>query len=241
MNFSTKVVEPEFQKNIDNDFYLMNGYENKMGFSNEKICTKGISTGISRYSLRMDVEDGELLEEPKMKTIGMPNINMTIPLKVRKSLDKVIDIILDLSNEELLDYIEEYKKEFFKYKPSDIAEMSGVTHLHKYAQGVNTKGIYHRSKASLYYNDLLKKHQLEDIYDIIEENDKVMFILLKDNNITDANVLGFKEDAFLKDVGLLDYINYDLHFQKLFLEPLKKFCGTINWKTDRGSSLMSLF
>ncbi len=68
-----------------------------------------------------------------------------------------------------------------------------------------------------------------------------MIIYLKNNPIIKSDVLAYKEDSFLVKTGLYKYIDYDKHFDKLFMEAVKTFTDTINWKTDKNSTLAKLF
>lgn len=235
VDLNEKVLTPQINKDIDELFYLHNGYINRMSTVNEVIA-KGLVTGISKYSLRVYAAEGNILDKPKSKTTGMPQINMTIPKPVRNALNNIVDIIFDKDNHALTKYIDEYKQEFNNYKPSDISLKMGVSSLKKY-EGM-TKGIFWASKASLIYNDILISNKLDQEFDLIEEGDKINIIYLNKNPITRAETLAFKDDEFLVRMGLDKYIDRDKHFNNLFLEAVKTFCETINWNTNANSLLL---
>ena len=44
-----------------------------------------------------------------------------------------------------------------------------------------------------------------------------------------------------KEFGLDKYIDFDLQFQKSFLDPLQVIMDTINWKAEKIATLEDLF
>jgi hypothetical protein len=44
-----------------------------------------------------------------------------------------------------------------------------------------------------------------------------------------------------KELDIEKYVDYDLQFEKSFLEPLKIILDSINWKTEHVSSLEDFF
>jgi hypothetical protein len=44
-----------------------------------------------------------------------------------------------------------------------------------------------------------------------------------------------------KEFNLEKYIDYDIQFDKAYLDPLRTIVNTIGWKTERVSSLESFF
>ena len=232
-----KVFQPLVNENINNDFYMVNGYKNMMSLTREVIASHGLITGISKYTLRLTDNKGKsFIDKPKQKTVGMPNISVTLSKNIKKALDKVVQIIFDGDNLELVKFIDTFRKEFETYKPTDIAQLMGVSSVDKYKDA--TKDIFWVSKASMIYNNIVKKHDLEDEFDLVGENDKVHVLFLNKNPITRAETLAFKDDEFLVRMGLDRYIDRDKHFNNLFLEAVKTFCETINWNTNANSLLL---
>jgi hypothetical protein len=43
------------------------------------------------------------------------------------------------------------------------------------------------------------------------------------------------------EFGLQEYIDYDLQFEKAFLEPIKVILDQIGWSTEKRNSLESFF
>ena len=86
---------------------------------------------------------------------------------------------------------------------------------------------------------LLKK------YPLIQDGEKIKFLYLKKPNPVGGicgrdHVISFSSNV-PKEFDLDTYINYDLQFEKSFLDPLKTILDAIGWKHERAASLESLF
>ena len=75
---------------------------------------------------------------------------------------------------------------------------------------------------------------------MIANGEKVKFIFLKKPNIIQENVIAFIQD-FPKELGLDKYIDYDLQFEKSFIDPLKSILDSIGWKVEKTTNLDSFF
>lgn len=90
------------------------------------------------------------------------------------------------------------------------------------------------------YNFYLRKLGLTNKYPIIQEGEKIRFLYLKVPNKINENVISFIQD-FPTELGLDKYVDYDLQFNKSFLEPLSTIINTIGWKTEKINTLEFLF
>jgi hypothetical protein len=63
---------------------------------------------------------------------------------------------------------------------------------------------------------------------------------LKKPNIIQENIISFIQD-FPKELGLDKYIDYELQFEKAFLEPLKSILDVIGWSVEKTVNLDSFF
>jgi hypothetical protein len=75
---------------------------------------------------------------------------------------------------------------------------------------------------------------------LIQEGEKIKFIYLKQPNIFWNNTLAFLS-SLPKQLGAEQYIDYDLQFQKSFLEPLDIILSSIGWNTEKIESIDSFF
>ena len=75
---------------------------------------------------------------------------------------------------------------------------------------------------------------------MINNGDKIKFVQLKKPNPIGENVISFTSD-FPKELGLQQYIDYDLQFDKAFLEPVKVILDAIGWNVEKTVNLELFF
>ena len=103
-------------------------------------------------------------------------------------------------------------------------------------------GIPLNSRASLIYNEFIKKHNLEGSFNLIQAGDKIKYIYLKTPNTLGEtiknttgrtikssypDVIAFTDDNFIQ--YFKDYIDYDTQFEKSFIKPLEFMTNAINF------------
>ena len=90
-----------------------------------------------------------------------------------------------------------------------------------------------------YCSTIIDKN-LTNKYSLIQNGEKIKFCYLKKPNIIHENVLSFIQD-YPVELGLDKYIDYDLQFNKAFLEPLKIILDAIGWSVEKTANLESFF
>jgi len=142
----------------------------------------------------------------------------------------------------LHDYVEKTKKDFLAMTPEEIAFPRGCNNMSKYRDDGNiySKGCPIHVRGSLLYNHYLKEFNVSEKYEKIQEGDKIKFIFLKEPNTIRENILGFNS-KIPKEFGIHSYIDYEMMFQKAFLEPLDTIVKTLGWYTEKQSTLEDLF
>ena len=90
------------------------------------------------------------------------------------------------------------------------------------------------------FNHYVKKNKLDNKYSLISNGEKVKFLYLQKPNIIQENVISFIQQ-FPEELNLDKYIDYDLQFEKSFLEPLKIILDSIGWQAERTANLESFF
>ena len=95
-------------------------------------------------------------------------------------------------------------------------------------------------RGAIVFNALLKKHKLTKKYQLIQDGDKTKFCYMKVPNPVQENVFSILT-VLPKEFNLNKFIDYDLQFEKAYLDPLRTIVNTIGWKPERGSSLESFF
>jgi len=95
-------------------------------------------------------------------------------------------------------------------------------------------------RGSLLFNHYLKEKNLLGKYNVINNGEKIKFVYLKNPNPIRENVIAFISE-FPKEFGLMQYIDYDLQFNKSFIEPLKAILDAIGWSVEKTATLDAFF
>jgi hypothetical protein len=241
-----KICKEQLQK-IINDSYedladYLNAYSQKMIMKRESIADRGIWTAKKRYMLNVYDSEGVRYSEPKMKIMGIEAVKSSTPKFCRGKIKEAIKIIMKSNESDLREYIDTVKKEFLSLPPEDIAFPRGVNNLKTYSSNISiyTKGTPIHVRGSLVYNNLLKKRDLLKKYTEIHEGEKIKFLYLKEPNMIRENIISFNS-ILPPEFELHDYIDYNLQFQKTFIEPISTILDAISWSLENKSTLDSFF
>ena len=208
----------------------------------EKICSSALWRKKKNYILNVWDNEGVRYSEPKIKMSGIEAVKTSTPAYCRTAIKNAIEIIMNGEEEEVIKYIEKIRKEFFNLSPSEIAFPRGVSNIQKFE---SSSSIYGKStpmhiRGSLLYNHYLKDKKLTNKYSLIQSGDKIKYIYLKKPNPIHENVISFIQ-VLPKELGLDRYVDYELQFEKSFIDPVKSILDIIGWKVEKTSSLESFF
>ena len=81
---------------------------------------------------------------------------------------------------------------------------------------------------------------MDNKYSLIQNGEKIKFCYLKKPNTLHENVISFIQE-FPKELDIDKYVDYDLQFEKSFLEPLKTILDSIGWNIEKQNTLESFF
>ena len=77
-------------------------------------------------------------------------------------------------------------------------------------------------------------------YERIQEGDKIKFLYLKEPNVIGENTIAFIT-KLPTEFDLDKYVDYNVIFEKAFIEPLKNILQPIGWHTEPQATLEDLF
>jgi DNA polymerase elongation subunit (family B) len=77
-------------------------------------------------------------------------------------------------------------------------------------------------------------------YQLIYNGDKIKFVYLYVPNSIQENVVAFP-DFLPEELELNKYIDYNLQFQKTFLDPLEIILKSIGWRAEPVATLEDFF
>lgn len=95
-------------------------------------------------------------------------------------------------------------------------------------------------RGALLYNFLLKKHNLSNKYEYIQDGDKIKFLYLKEPNVIGENTIAFSSKLPV-EFDAHKYVDYETIFEKSFVEPLNTIAEGLKWKTRPVATLEDLF
>ena len=230
---ASEKLEPFILKSYTALAKSMNAYEQKMKMSREVIADKGIWTAKKRYILNAWDIEGVRYKTPQLKIMGIEAVKSSTPAVCRQKIKDALNIIMMGDEKELNNFIQEFRDEFMKLPPEDIAYPRSVNGLKKFSSsnGMFAKGAPIHCKGAILYNHLVKKHKLSNKYPIIQEGDKIKFLHMKQPNIYTSSAFSFLT-SMPKELDIMDKIDYDEQFTKSFVEPLRIITEKIRWKID---------
>jgi len=246
ISFMDRVCEDKLQPYIDESYQelalYVNAFAQKMQMKREGLSDKGIWTAKKRYILNVYNNEGVQYSVPQMKVMGLEMIKSSTPSAIRDKMKETIKLMVTGTEDEVQDYIADFRKEFKKLPIEEISFPRSVNGLKTYTDNIMiyTKGTPIHVKGSLLYNYLLNKHKLTNKYPIIKEGEKLKFTYLIQPNPINDTVISYP-NRLPSEFGLDNYINYDLQFEKAFLDPIKIILNCMNWQAEKTNSLSNFF
>jgi DNA polymerase elongation subunit (family B) len=224
---------------------MMNAYQQKMKMKRETIANKGIWRGKKMYILNAWNVEGVQYDKPKLKLSGIEAVRSSTPHACRENIKKAFGIIMNGDQNELIQFIEEFKAKFMTLPFEDVAFPRGVKGLDADPKGyadaatIYVKGTPIHVKGALLFNHLLKEKNINHIPPI-QNGDKIRFAYLKFPNPINDTVIA-TPDEMPDELGLDKYIDRELQFNKSFLEPVKSITSVIGWNAEHISTLEDFF
>lgn len=241
--FETEVVQPKIQENIDEFCYYLNAMDkSKCGGKREIIADRFILLKKKKYLCRLRANEATVFPDdaPKIKAMGVELIKSSTPKFSIEHMSEALPILFDGTQKDLREWFERCKTEFKNAPISDIVANMTVNRVDYDLR--KDLGIPFNSRASLIYNEFIKKNNLEGSFNLIQAGDKIKYIYLKTPNAlgetivnstgrsvkkTYPNVIGFIDDNFIQYIK--DYIDYDTQFEKTLIKPLEFMTNAINF------------
>ena len=246
LRFLEKVCDVEFEKYIQNSYEALattvNAYDQKMFMKRENIANKGIWTAKKRYILNVWNSEGVQYAEPKLKMMGIEAVKSSTPAACRTAIKDALKVIMNGTESDVQEFVGNFRKKFETMPPEDIAFPRGCNGVGKFSNPatIYSKGTPIHVRGALLYNFHAKKNKVTHKYPLIQEGEKVKFLYLRRPNKINENVISFFQ-TLPKEFGLDKYIDFDIQFQKSFLDPLQVIMDTINWKAEKIATLEDLF
>ena len=244
--FMDKVCEDKIQPFIDKSYQelatYVHAYDQKMQMKREGLSNKGIWTAKKRYILNVYNNEGVQYKEPQMKVMGLEMVKSSTPSAIREKMRLSIKLMINGTEDDIHTFIDEFRKAFKAMPPEEVSFPRGMNGLKEYSDAATLykKGTPIHVKGAILYNAKLKALKLDKKYPLIQEGEKIKFSYLKQPNPMKDMVISYP-NRLPPEFGLQEYIDYDLQFEKAFLEPIKVILDQIGWSTEKRNSLESFF
>jgi len=246
VSFLDKICQVELEKYIEGCYQeladYVNAYEQKMQMKRENIADRGIWTAKKRYILNVWDSEGVRYDEAKLKIMGLEAVKSSTPASCRQKIKDGLKIIMTKTEDDVIDFIQSFRNEFNSLSPEEISFPRSVSDVNKHKSSVTlySKGTPIHVRGALLYNNLIKNKKLDKKYAEIQNGEKIKFCYLKLPNPIQENVISYIQE-FPKEFGLDKYVDYELQFNKAFLEPMKVILDAIGWNVEKKISLEAFF
>ena len=241
-----KAIQPVLDKSMEELGRRLNCTDNRLKFKREVIASSGIFVAKKRYALCVYDKEGVRYTKPWIKIMGMETARSSTPQLVRDKLKRAIEIILMENEQSLIYFVSNFRKMFFEQPIEKVAFPRGISGLEVYddPDTIYKKSTPIATKAALLHNHQIKKLNLQEAYPLLKEGDKIKFIHIKVPNPYGKHGRD-KVMAFMgstpKEFNLENYVDYEMQFEKTFLEPLKNVTNIIGWNVEVKVTLESFF
>jgi DNA polymerase elongation subunit (family B) len=246
IEFMDRVCEDKLQPYIDTSYRelakYVNAFSQKMRMKREGLSDKGIWTAKKRYILNVYNNEGVQYNEPHLKVMGLEMVKSSTPSAIREKMYQTIKLLITGTESDVQNFIEKFREEFKSLPPEEISFPRGVNGLKEYSDSnsLYKKGTPIHVKGALLYNHYLKQMKLEKKYPLIQEGEKLKFTYLKQPNPFKDTVISYP-GRLPAEFQLVEYVNYDMQFDKAYLDPVKIILDCIGWSPVKVNSLESFF
>jgi DNA polymerase elongation subunit (family B) len=246
ISFMDRVCEKKIQPYIDKSYQelaeYIHAYDQKMRMKREGLSNKGIWTAKKRYILNVYNNEGVQYKEPQMKVMGLEMIKSSTPSAIREKMMTAVKLMVSGTELDIHQFIANFREEFKKLPAEEISFPRGCNGLNNYSDEstLYKKGTPIHVKGALLYNYHLKQKNLDRRYPFIQEGEKLKFAYLKMPNPFKDTVISYP-GRLPTEFGLDKYIDYDVQFEKAFLDPIRVILDCMGWKTEKTNSIEDFF
>ena len=180
--------------------------------------------------------------EPKLKIMGIEAIKSSTPEVCRDKFKEIFKVLISGTETDTQNFIRNFKNDFKNLPPEDISFPRSVSNVTDWMdkKTIYSKGTPIHVRGSILYNKGIKDNKLSKKYEMVSNGDRIKFCYLKLPNHIKENIIAFP-DILPEEFRLHNYIDYDLQFEKTFVEPLKLILDAIGWSTEEKATLEDFF
>jgi len=214
--------------NVDKD-------KHRLEIKKEYVAKAGLWIAKKRYAQWIISDNGVPVDKLDVK--GLDVKRSSFPKAFQDCMGTVlIDILRGKTEDEISDYVLDFKKSMVNKDIKDIAKNSAVKNLSKYLpKGKRQlfqfmKGTPAHVKAAISYNDCLKHFNSPFKYEPMRNGDKVKWVYLKDNplGLDGLAFTGYQDPPEINKF-INTYIDHNKIFERELKGKLQDFFDAIGW------------
>lgn len=213
----------------------MNTDKNILILKREKICSHFLITAPARYVSLLIDKEGVRYKNPKLDIVGMEIVRSSTPAFIKDYLKETL--IKMMKDENVSEYINKTKKEFYKQPPEVIAFPRSANNLAKWIEGNGkfVSGCPIGVRAAHVFNKYIEKNNIDR--NMITEGDKIKFLYMKKPNPAfNQHVMGFIRK--LPHEELVEYVDYKTQFDKVYYDVIKKIANNVHYDLHKNEETL---
>jgi len=209
--------------------------KHRLEIKKEYVAKAGLWIAKKRYAQWIISDNGVPVDKLDVK--GLDVKRSSFPKAFQECMGTVlIDILKGKSEEEISDYVLDFKKKMPEMEFVNVAKNSAVKNLSKYMpkgkRGLFefVKGTPAHVKAAISYNDCLKHFNAPFKYEPMKNGDKIKWVYLKTNPLgLDAVAFTGHSDPPELEEFISTYIDHNKIFERELKGKLQDFFDAIGW------------
>lgn len=209
----------------------LNSLDPRFKFKREIMCDAGIFLAKKRYVFH--ILDKEGFKTNKWKYTGVELVRTTMPKAIKPYVKDIIHtMILTKSEQKTNEVLTSVYDKFRTLSVNELSLVSGVNKYMKYASMCNDfntpKGMPCATKASYFYNLIIKKLSLMEKYEEIRTGDKVKYFYVEKPNKYMLEAIAFK-NVYPEEFKSIFKIDMEKMFEKDMFKCIERFYSAMNW------------
>lgn len=238
-----KVVAPQINKGYEQLAQRTHAFGQHMTMKREALADAAVWVGKKRYAINMYNHEGVQFVDPIVKMTGLDAVRSSTPKYIKTILHKAFEILLTGTEQQLQETIAAARDDFCRQPFARLAKASTANGLDKYRADPPLIAVPRcpiHVRGALVYNWWLDARGLGHL-PRVREGDKIKFAYLNLPNPARSNVISIPSGDMPAELGLDDYVDRHLQFDKMIVEPIQHACDHMGWSATKRATLSSFF
>jgi DNA polymerase elongation subunit (family B) len=247
VDYLDKVCSKAFEPYIDESYQKLadyvNAFRQMMKMKRECIADRGVWTGKKHYVLNVWNNEGVAFPEPELKYMGIEVVKSSTPAACREAMKGALKIIMSGDNDEIIAFVENFRKKFKTLPFEQIAfprGVNGITKYYDHVHGWKPKCPAH-VRGALVFNREVANRGLDKSLQMLRNGDKIRFAYLVMPNPVRSNIIAFPDGIPAGFDDIQKFVDFDTQFEKAFLGPIRAITDVVGWQLEHVATLEDFF